>query len=254
MLSGRHVLDDQGPGGRRFVDERLEHRKDVAGPLRLIGHQAARRVQRARRHVPAGAALEAERPGQLEDLVVTLVPDLQAMPELLFGRARLQAEEGVGHVGQVVVELVGEVVGLRLGLAAHQRGRAPRSGADGAGARPYCRRTWRTSASRGAGPTPQRPARPRRRPAPGRQRGCAAAGCVAVHDVAQALVGRGLGAVVGLDGRRRASARRCRRGARQRRTGHAGCSFSRFPGIQKERGTQAGASRTIPSPLLQSLM
>jgi hypothetical protein len=47
-------------------------------------------------------------------VVVPLVPDLEAMPDVGGGGAGRHAEEGVGEVGAVVVELAREVIGLGL--------------------------------------------------------------------------------------------------------------------------------------------
>ena len=118
----RHVLHQQLPPDRHFVHQRLEHGEDVAGPLRLIGAQAAGRVQGAGRHIPARAQLQPIGLRQVGDVVVALVPDLQAMAHLVLGRPRLQAEVGVGGVGAVVVQLAGKVVGFGLRFHADAAG------------------------------------------------------------------------------------------------------------------------------------
>ena len=79
-------------------------------------------MEHARRHIPARARLQAIGLGQVGDLVVALVPDLQAVAHLLLRRARLQAEEGVGEGAAVVVELGRVEIGLRFRRHPHQLG------------------------------------------------------------------------------------------------------------------------------------
>ena len=65
--------------------------------------------------------LQAIRLAIVEDAVVALVPALQAAADVVLGRARLQAEEGVGEVVADGVELRREIVRLRLTLLTDQR-------------------------------------------------------------------------------------------------------------------------------------
>ena len=98
MLFLGHVLDQQLPRHRPALDQRLIHAEHVGAPLRLVGHQRAGGVQDAGRHQPAGAGLQPIGLAEVEDAVVALVPAFQAAADVVLGRARLQAEEGVGEV------------------------------------------------------------------------------------------------------------------------------------------------------------
>ena len=86
--------------------------------MRLVGDQRARGVQDAGRHQPAGAGLQAIGLAEIEDAVVALVPVVQAADDVVLGRARLQAEEGVGEVVAHGVELRREIVRFRLAFLA----------------------------------------------------------------------------------------------------------------------------------------
>ena len=118
----RHVLEEKLLGRVSLPDQRLEHREDVGGALRLVGEQRARCVQDPRWYVPAGAGAQPVSPRQIQDAVVALVPGREAAPDVLLRRLRVEAEEGVGKPAAVVVELLREVVGLGLALAAHVGG------------------------------------------------------------------------------------------------------------------------------------
>ena len=105
-----------------MVGERLEHAEDVGAPLRLVGADGARRVQNARGNHPAGARLQAIGAGEIQNAVVALVPVFQALANLLFGRARLEAHKGVVEAVLGGVELRGIVVRFRLTVLPGQLG------------------------------------------------------------------------------------------------------------------------------------
>ena len=118
----RHVLHHLRPVDHQIVgDQRLPHRGGVAGPLRLVGTQRTRRVQNARRHVPAGAKRQPVGLRQLQNVVIAFVPAGHAGLHLFRRRARLQPEEGVRERPQAGVVLRRVKIGLRLAQPPHSR-------------------------------------------------------------------------------------------------------------------------------------
>jgi hypothetical protein len=62
VLAPGHVLHEQAPRHVTALDHALVHAEDVAAPLRLVGAEAARRVQDARVDQPAGSDFKRKLP------------------------------------------------------------------------------------------------------------------------------------------------------------------------------------------------
>src|SRR5207237_7987873 len=112
----RHVREETLLGRVSLPDQRLEHREDVGGALRLVGEQRARCVQDPRWYVPAGAGAQPVSPRQIQDAVVALVPGRGAAPDVLLRGLRVAAEESVGKPAAVGVEMLRDVVSIGLAL------------------------------------------------------------------------------------------------------------------------------------------
>ena len=227
--------------------------EDIAGPLRFVGAEAARRVQQARRHVPAGARLQAIGLGQIGDAVVALVPDLQTVQRtcsLVVPGSR--PKKVWGKLAPWLFSCGGKIVGLRLGLLAHGCGMLRHLVQVMGQWRPCCRRTWnrsarRRSASHSASPSSFAP----RSATTSEEQPSATDRLVARRRRSSGLRPAWSAGRCPPWWWMRTSARRCRRGARRRRSSHAGCSLMRRPGMQNDRGTQVGARRKDAFALFQ---
>ena len=121
--------------------------KTSRGLLRLVGAEAAGGVQDARRHVPAGARLQAISAGEVGDLVVALGKSRRhsrAGPSWCPGSGRRRCRENRRR-GCSPAAGSSTPRACRAGRSASRRAR--RDGGRGGAARPGCRRTWSTSAS-----------------------------------------------------------------------------------------------------------
>ena len=147
VLLLRHVFHQQRPGHVAAFDDDLEHAEHVAAPLRLVGAERAGGVQHAGRNQPAGAALQAIGPREIENAVVAFVPVLQALADLVFGRARLQAHERVGRSCCRRCCTAAGSSSSPACLPGRRAWRAPGFGACGAESAPCCRRISNRRAS-----------------------------------------------------------------------------------------------------------
>ncbi len=71
-------------------------------------------MENARRHVPAGAWFQLVGSREEQYPVIPSFPVVQAGLEFVLGRARVQAEEGIGKIPAVIVELLWKIVRFRL--------------------------------------------------------------------------------------------------------------------------------------------
>lgn len=114
LLFGKVLHEQRARDGAAF-DERLIHAENVASPLGLVCHEAARGVEDAGRDEPARPRLQAVRLRIIENAVIPFVPTIEAADNLLLGRTGLETEEGVGKIIPDGVQLRREII--RFGLS-----------------------------------------------------------------------------------------------------------------------------------------
>ncbi len=117
-----HVFHEQRPRNFAAFDERLIHAEHVTAPLRLVSAKRTGRVKNARRNQPASAGFQAIGAAEVENAVVAFVPVFEAAADLGFGRAGLEAHEGVGEIVADVVVLRREIIRFRFAFQTKQRG------------------------------------------------------------------------------------------------------------------------------------
>ena len=122
VLGLRHILDEQGPRHFASFDEVLIHTEDVRTPLWLIGAERTWGVEDARIDQPTRTRLKLIGLGELENLVVALVPVRDAFADLRLGRTRLEAHERIWEIIPDVVVLRREVIRFGLTFEPEQLG------------------------------------------------------------------------------------------------------------------------------------
>ena len=122
VLVFRNILGQQASRHRAPFHHGLKHRQNIASPLWLIRQQRAWRVQDPRRHQPASARLQPVGLRKIQNPVVTGIPALQALANVLTGRARLKPEVGMREIAECRIQLRRKIVALGLAFAAHQLG------------------------------------------------------------------------------------------------------------------------------------
>ena len=93
MIFGPDVLGQKAAIHDAAVDQRLEHRKDVAVHLRLVRDERSWRVKNSGIDLPAGTWLEPVRAREKQDAVVSLAPVFEAAPHVGLRRTGLEAHE-----------------------------------------------------------------------------------------------------------------------------------------------------------------
>src|SRR5690606_22187153 len=95
-----------------LINQGLVHRKNIRCFLWLIGTEASWRMKHTWRNIPACTWNQRECLRIHGDFVVPFGEVLQAFFDLLFGGTRSDAEESIGEISAVIVQLWGVVVSL----------------------------------------------------------------------------------------------------------------------------------------------